>query len=166
MVQLVSRQRLPRLYWIDRQNRGQCYKQYTVPSYGVSKLSCSSYCMRTTIRHNGFRASLFCYGCRLHTIFYNINSMGLYNKTVYSCNCCLPLIGLHSNSRLLALPANIRLVNVNGSGKHSSLFLKRFYSTGSRGRCYKTNTVVIYCYFRLNYRCNVFNIEFTAAFLG
>jgi hypothetical protein len=29
------------------------------------------------------------------------------------------------------------------------------------GLCYKTNTAVIYCNFRLNYRSNFYNIEFT-----
>ncbi len=31
----------------------------------------------------------------------------------------------------------------------------------SRGQCYRTNTAVIYCHFRLNYHRNIYNIEFT-----
>ncbi len=38
---------------------------------------------------------------------------------------------------------------------------KKFYNIGTRGQCYKTNTVVIYCHFMLNYRSNFYNIEFT-----
>jgi hypothetical protein len=33
--------------------------------------------------------------------------------------------------------------------------------TDSRGQCYKTNTTVIYCHYRLNYHRNIYNIEFT-----
>jgi hypothetical protein len=33
-----------------------------------------------------------------------------------------PLTGLHSNGRLQALPENIRPGEVNGGGKHTSLF--------------------------------------------
>ncbi len=29
------------------------------------------------------------------------------------------------------------------------------------GQCYKTNTAVIYCHFRLNYHRSIYNIEFT-----
>jgi hypothetical protein len=31
----------------------------------------------------------------------------------------------------------------------------------TRGQCYKTNTGVIYCHFRLNYHWNIYNIEFS-----
>jgi hypothetical protein len=33
-----------------------------------------------------------------------------------------PLTRLHSNGKLLALPTNIKIMEVNGRGKHSSLF--------------------------------------------
>jgi hypothetical protein len=36
-----------------------------------------------------------------------------------------------------------------------------FYEIETRDRCYKTNTTVIYCHFRLNYHTNSYNIEFT-----
>jgi hypothetical protein len=29
------------------------------------------------------------------------------------------------------------------------------------GQCYKSNTAVIYCHFRLNYTRNIYNIKFT-----
>jgi hypothetical protein len=41
---------------------------------------------------------------------------------------------------------------------HLTLF---FTAIETRGQCYKTNTVVIYCHFRLNYRRNIYNIKFT-----
>ncbi len=31
----------------------------------------------------------------------------------------------------------------------------------TRGQCYKTNTTVMYCHFRLNYQISIYNIEFT-----
>jgi hypothetical protein len=36
-----------------------------------------------------------------------------------------------------------------------------YFFVFARGQCYKTNTVVIYCHFRLNYYRNIYNIKFT-----
>jgi hypothetical protein len=40
------------------------------------------------------------------------------------------------------------------------LFYKYFIKL-TRGQCYKTNTAVMYCHFRLNCGSNIYNIEFT-----
>jgi hypothetical protein len=39
--------------------------------------------------------------------------------------------------------------------------VKSFITMDTWGLCYKTNTAIIYCNFRLNYRSNFYNIEFT-----
>ncbi len=38
---------------------------------------------------------------------------------------------------------------------------EKIYNIETWGQCYKTNTVVIYCHYRLNYYRNIYNIEFT-----
>jgi hypothetical protein len=43
----------------------------------------------------------------------------------------------------------------------SKITVKKFYEVDPWGQCYKTNTAVIYCHFKLNYHRNVYNIEFT-----
>jgi hypothetical protein len=37
--------------------------------------------------------------------------------------------------------------------------------SGQWGQCYKTNTAIIYCHFKLNYHSNFYNIEFTLEWL-
>jgi hypothetical protein len=41
------------------------------------------------------------------------------------------------------------------------LIFKNKAYPAARGQCYKTNSAVIYCHFRLNYHRNIYNMEFT-----
>ncbi len=92
---------------------------------------------------------------------------------------------LHSNGRLLALPTNVGLdrkwivmgntLAYHGTETIAALKSLIVQATGitiltakntllkliHQGQCYKANTAVIYCHFRLNCCSNFHNIEFT-----
>ncbi len=63
------------------------------------------------------------------------------------------ILDLMSPKNSLSLSLMVQIHKLFGPGKP--------YDESFWGHCYKTNTVAIYCHFRLNYHSNIYNIEFT-----